>query len=219
MTIEQGGVAALSRALRVPATSIQNWVNRDDFPDPVVDEPSREWSLEEVRSWMAAHPDLPSLKPPSTDPLAGTKAADWPHGEHLTRGRMAKLFNCSSRASGFRLVQSAGFPSPVEPDRWDASEVLTWALLHAHRKVFAGWVEGTWSKGSSPEPKEGQVDLSGLAEALGVSERSARWYAYQEPTFPDEEGLGIWSLEDVLYWVDFEAPESTRQKLASEGAS
>lgn len=42
----------LARALKEPRRTIYNWIDRDDFPEPVTTAGgSRLWDLEEVRRW------------------------------------------------------------------------------------------------------------------------------------------------------------------------
>ncbi|HEX3241131.1 MAG TPA: hypothetical protein VHR18_13475 [Solirubrobacterales bacterium] len=49
----------LSRELKVPRRTVYNWIDRDDFPEPVTTAGGiRLWDLDEVKSWRRDTEDV-----------------------------------------------------------------------------------------------------------------------------------------------------------------
>lgn len=214
--VDIAGCASLARLLKVPHSTMQNWVNRGDFPYPVIDNPRR-WSIDAVRHWVASRPIDHRAKKVEKGGLA---LADWDE-QPVTIWMLYKRLNLPDETSARQLVARKGFPDqlprttadPVR--RWDRESVALWLAAHRGVKVLRHWIEGTWEERIFIlEP--GMTDLLGVAQILGITERSAQWYAFNEPTFPDEGPLGQWVEEDVLFWLQFEAPEDTRSKIESQ---
>lgn len=210
---ELAGCRSLAKLLAVPITTMQNWVNRDDFPEPVGERP-RTWSIDAVRTWVASRPLDHRSK---TVAKGGLPLAEW-DDEPLTVWMLYKRLNLPSETAARQLVDRLSFPPPLAPRtpgakrQWDRQQVAQWLSAHRSTKVLRYWVDGDWREHIFIlEP--GKVDLLGVAQILGVSESSAKWYAHHEPTFPDEGPLGQWDEEDVIFWRDFEAPESSRAKF------
>lgn len=207
------GIAEFARQLGVPYSAAQNWPRRDDFPEPAILEP-KAWHLDDLLSWARDHQHLPALRRRREGPpkKGGLPPDEWPkkEGHTSTRPELTRLLNTRNPS----LTKVKGFPSPAtrNPDQWVTADVLKWALENAHRKGLASWVCGTWGEGRVLD--EGQVDLPGIAARLGISVGQARYYAFNEPTFPDEDGaLSRWKLDEVIFWAQHEAPEEIQNKL------
>ncbi len=210
--VDVAGCTSLARLMNVPVTTMQNWVNRDDFPGPVEHRP-RAWSIDAVREWVASRPLDCRTKEVAK---GGMPLAEW--GEDpVTIWMLYKRLNLPSDTAARQLVARLSFPAPINTGLggrklWAYEEVAKWLSSHRETKVLRYWIEGTWrDRIFILEP--GKVDLLGISEILGVTEASAKWYAHHEPTFPDEGPLGQWYEEDVVFWRDFETTPEMREKF------
>lgn len=181
------------------------------------------WSIDAVR-WWYDETDLPGKRPQDHRPTkGGTPLAEWPSGAGLTVWAIYKLFGMSSEQAARTLVQGLTFPKPVVGGgqltavrRWTPESVAKWASQNRGTKALACWVDGTWEPRVELPLEPGKVDLGGVARVLGIPEASAKWYAYNEPSFPDESPLGQWDEDDVVFWLQLDAPAKIRAKIESQ---
>lgn len=235
--IQRLTVAGIAAALDVPRSSAQNWPKRPDFPRPVVTSKPLRWDREEVLAWAEEHVHLPgfassrhygarheaSRNPASRNPASrnprgvpgGLHPTQWPTAAPMSSWQIGKALNFASSSSSY--THRAGFPSPIEgsdPPRWLSDDVLAWALENKHRKALRNWVMGTWFDNlSRNRVTRNEVDLFRGGLLVGLPTASFRWYAYQDPAFPEELRPGVWARDEVLRWAEVDALPQVRARL------
>lgn len=216
------GASTLAAHFGASPSTVRRWSDRhadEGFPRPRMRPEGLCWHLGSVDRWVRENAHWLGLlirgKGSNTDIERGGQLPDqWPTGRISTYA-VGTLLGLPRGGYAYDLARTKGFPQKGGDGSFDAQEVLRWAQDNRHRKGLRWWVGSTWADLLTPTPDAGagEVDLEGVARYLGVSLNSAKWYAHQDPSFPDPLRLGIWKLDDVDYWHMSECTQEVRDRL------